>query len=140
MQNFNVRLLAVILSFSVLLFSSCARKAMFEKSVSVPGASGKVKVKRGNNNNYAIDVDVRDLTTPGNLIPPQKVYIVWNESNNGVFNIGRIETSRSFLSRGFKAELNTKSSSKPNRIFITAEDNDNTLYPGPQIVLTTPSF
>ncbi len=131
-------LLTVFLS--VLLFSACARKTVFEKSIVVPSASGKVKVKKDNNNNYSIDVDVKDLTPPENLTPPQKAYIVWNETSSGVFNIGQLNTSRSLLARGYKASINAVSANKPNRVFITAEDNTNTLYPGPLVVLTTPNF
>ena len=131
----------IILSFCLVLFaSSCAHKEAFEKSLVVPSASGRIKVKKDNNNNYSIQVEVKDLTTPENLIPSKKAYLVWNEASNGVFNVGQLITSRSFLQRGFKASLTAISPNKPNRIFITAEDNTNTLSPGPQVVLTTPGF
>ncbi len=141
MQYFNTRPLRFITLLSFLfIISSCAQREAFEKSVAVPSASGKIKVKKDANNNYAISVDVRDLTTPENLIPSKQAYLVWNEASNGVFNIGQLVTSRSFLSRGFKASLTAVSPNKPKRIFITAEDNTNTLSPGSQVVLTTPNF
>lgn len=139
MYRTSVHILSLFL-LSALLFCSCARKAVFEKSVVVPSASGKVKVKKDDNNNYVIDVSVKDLTPPANLIPAKTVYLVWNEANNGLFNIGQLSTSRSFISRGYKASLTTSSPNKPKRVFITAEENANTLAPGPQVVLTTPSF
>ncbi len=140
-SSFTTRhtILAVLL-LSLFMITACARKAAFEKSVAVPSASGQVKVKKSSNSNYSIEVGVRDLTSPKNLVPPKQVYIVWIESDNGVFNIGQIATSRSFFSRGYKASLNTKSPSKPDKVFITAEESANTLYPGSQIVLTTPQF
>lgn len=127
------------LSFLIaaLLFTSCARKARFDQSVVVPSAAGKVKVKKDNNNNYLINVYVRDLTVPERLVPSKKTYIVWNEAGNGVFNIGQLVSSRSFLKRGFTAELNAVSPNNPRRIFVTAESDANTLAPGPQVVLTT---
>lgn len=141
MQYFNIRLFPVlVVLLSVFMFSACARRAVFEKSVVVPAASGKVKVKKDDNNNYSIKIQVRDLTTPGNLVPAKTAYLVWNEADNGVFSMGQLVSSRSFLARGFKASLTAISPNKPGRIFITAEDNTNTLAPGPQTVLTTPVF
>ncbi len=135
----GTRFLSLFL-LSVIMFCSCARKAVFEKSVVVPSASGKVKVKKDDNNNYVIEVSVKDLTPPGNLVPAKKAYLVWDEASNGLFNIGQLATSRSFISRGFRASLTTSSPNKPKRVFITAEEDANTLAPGSQVVLTTPSF
>jgi hypothetical protein len=140
MQYKTLRILSLLLIPAVFAFSSCARKAAFEKSVVVPSASGKVKVKKDDNDNYAISIDVRDLTTPEKLVPAKRAYLVWNEASNGVFNLGQLNTSRSFFSRGFTASLSTTSPNKPKRIFITAEDNTNTLSPGPQVILTTSKF
>ncbi len=129
-----------ILFIAALLFASCSHKRAFEKSVVVPSANGRVKVKKDQNNNYSINVYIRDLTPPDNLIPAKKAYVVWNEAGNGVFNIGQLATSRSFLKRGYTASLNATSSRKPKRIFITAEDDVNILAPGPQVVVTTSNF
>ena len=138
MQHLSLRFLSVVTVFlSLLMFSSCARKAHFEKSIAVPSASGRVKVKKDANNNYSISLKVRDLTVPERLVPAKKVYIVWNEADNGVFNIGQLVSSRSFLKRGFTAEMQAVSPNNPKRIFITAEDDANTLAPGSQVVLTT---
>ena len=139
MHRTGTRFLSLFILLAI-LFYSCARKAVFEKSVVVPSATGKVKVKKDNNNNYVIEISVKDLTPPANLVPAKTVYLVWNEANNGLFNIGQLATSRSFIARGFKASLTTSSPNKPKRIFVTAEENANTLAPGPQVVLTTPSF
>ena len=132
--------LAITLLSVVLILSSCAQRRSFEKSLAVPSASGKVKVKKDDNNNYSINIDIRDLTPPENLVPSKKAYLVWNEADNGIFNIGQLVTSRSFLKRGYSASLTAVSPNKPKRVFITAEDNNNTLYPGPQVVLTTSGF
>ena len=138
MQNLSNRfvfLTAFLLS--LLLFTSCTRKARFDQSVVVPSAHGRVKVKKDANNNYSINVYVRDLTVPERLVPAKKTYIVWNEASNGVFNIGQLVSSRSFLKRGFTAELNAVSPNNPRRVFVTAEDDANTLAPGPQVVLNS---
>lgn len=121
--------------------SSCSRKIVFTKSVVVPSASGRVKIKKGKNGNYELSISVRDLTSAKNLVPPQETYVVWSQTKqNGIVNIGQLGTSRSFLARGFKASLFTKSPYKPTRIFITGEDRPAVTNPGGQLVLTTEDF
>jgi hypothetical protein len=130
-----------VLTAMMITVSSCARKIAFTKSVVVPSANGQVKVKKDKNNNYDINVFVRDLTTPVNLVPPRKMYIVWSQTNqNGIINMGELSTSRSIVSRGFKAGLSTVSPYKPTRVFITAEDARTVSSPGTQVVLTTEDF
>jgi hypothetical protein len=130
-----------VLIIMVLFFSSCARKMMFTKSVVVPSASGWVKVKKDHNGNYSINLSVRDLPAPGKLVPPREYYITWNQTaKNGIMNIGQLNTSRSMWAKGYKASMNTTSTFKPRRIFISAEDNKTVNSPGTQIVLTTEDF
>jgi hypothetical protein len=136
----QLTLFTAITAFTILTFSSCSHKEAFTKSVIVPSASGAVKVKKDKNNNYSINVSVRDLSPPKNLTPSKDTYVIWNESRNGVSNIGQLVSSRSFISRGFKASLTAVSPNKPKRIFITAEDNERTEYPSSQVVLTTEDF
>ena len=50
-------------------------------------------------------------------------------------NIGLLNSSNKL-----KASFETVSSSKPIKIFITAEDDENVQYPGEQIVLSTGAF
>ncbi len=130
-----------VLIITILCFSSCNRKMMFTKSVVVPAASGWVKVKKDHNGNYNINLSVRDLPAPGKLVPPREYYIVWSQTaKNGIINVGQLTTSRSMWARGYKASMNTSSTYKPRRIFISAEDNKNVNSAGTQIVLTTEDF
>lgn len=130
-----------VLIIMILSLSSCARKMMFTKSVVVPGASGWVKVKKDHNGNYNINLSVKDLPAPEKLVPPRQYYIIWNQTaRNGIMNIGQLNTSRSMWARGYKASLNTASTFKPRRIFISAEDNKTVNSPGSQIVLTTEDY
>jgi hypothetical protein len=129
------------LTFMIISVSSCSRKILFTKSVVVPSASGRVKMKKEKNGNYDLAISVRDLTSARNLVPPRETYVVWSQTKqNGIMNIGQLGTSRSFLSRGFKASLSTSSPYKPKRIFITGEDKPTVTSPGTQVVLTTEDF
>src|SRR6188768_1092622 len=132
--------LCVIGVMTMFLFESCAKKVAFQASSIVPGAGGTVKVKKNNNNNYTIQVDLSDLAEPGKLEPAMKAYVIWMETDQEpVKNIGQINSSSSFLSKRQKASFETVSSIKPTKIFITAEDDGTVQYPGTQI-LTTANF
>lgn len=123
------------------LFSACAKKIVFQPSVKVPAATGKVKVKKDANNNYSIRMDIRNLADPGRLSPPAKVYVVWiMTKENGLKNIGQIKPSTGFLSGKVKASLEAVSPYKPTRVFITAERNTDILYPGNEEILSTRDF
>lgn len=131
-----------VLMFILLVFaSSCARKANFTTSTIVPASEGKVKVKKDNNKNYVVDIDVKNLADPNRLPVPKSTYVAWIETqSNGVQNIGQLKTSTGLLSSTLKASLETSTPFKPVRVFITAEDNASIQYPGNYVVLNTASF
>jgi hypothetical protein len=123
---------------TIFLFESCARKIAFQASSIVPGAEGTVKVKKDNNSNYTIHVELSNLAAPGKLEPAMKTYVIWMETEQDpVKNIGQINSSSSFLSKRLKASFETVSSTKPTKIFITAENDGTIQYPGTQILATT---
>ena len=131
-------LIAVSIFFLSLLFSACAKKMSFERSPVVPGADGKVGVKKDNNDNYTITVNTVNLPSPNNLIPSREVYVVWMEDvDKNVRKLGQIKPTTGLLSKAYKGELRATSTSKPRKIFITAEDGGALEYPGDVLVLTT---
>ena len=133
---------ALVAAVAVLLyFSSCARKVSFQTSSVVPAARGDVKVKKDNNNNYNIQLSLANLTEPSRLQPSKSTYVVWMETDHNVIkNIGQINSSSSLLSNKLKASFETVSSTKPTKIFLTAEDDASIQYPGMQLILTTNNF
>jgi hypothetical protein len=127
-----------LLFISFLLLQSCATRHTFSTSSVVPAAEGSVKVKKDNNNNFKIDLDVRHLADPKRLSPSREMYVVWLETErDGAKNIGQLNTSSGLLSNTLKSSLNTVSSFKPTGFFITAEDNATTQYPSDFIILRT---
>ncbi len=122
----------------VALISSCATKMQFATSPVVPAASGTVKIKNDKNDNYSVSVNILNLADPKNLTPARNTYVVWMEgADKTISNLGQINTSSSLLSKAMKGELNAIATTKPNRIFITAEDDGSVQYPGTQMVLQT---
>jgi hypothetical protein len=135
-------LLFVITAFIITVsLNSCSKKISFLTSSVVPAARGTVKIKKDNNNNYDIDIDLFNLAESKRLEPPKQAYVVWMETNENLLkNIGQINSSTGFLTQKLKANFNTVSAAKPVRIFITAEDDAAIQYPGTQIVLSTDRF
>ena len=130
-------LLIISLLLLVLAFTSCAKKIAFLTSSVVPAARGEVAIKNDKNKNFDIQLQLSYLAEPERLQPAKRVYVVWmisNESDTPI-NLGRIVgTSK------LKIQFETVSSSKPKRIFITAEDDASIQYPGNVMVLETNNF
>lgn len=124
--------------FTSFLIISCASTMNFTNSPIVPGAEGKAKIKKDKNNNYIVEIDVVNLPDSKKLSPPKNIYVVWMETEgNQAKNIGQIQPSTGLLSKTWKGELKATSTSKPTKIYITAEDEGNTQFPGMQTVLMT---
>ncbi len=131
--------IVLILSLLVLVFTftSCAKKITFLNSSLVPAARGEVAVKKDKNKNYDIELQLSYLAEPNRLQPAKKTYVVWMVSDESdiPINLGQvIGTSK------LNVKFETVSSSKPKRIFITAEDDASTQYPGNMMVLETNNF
>ncbi len=121
----------------IFLFNSCARKVGYVTSSVVPAAQGKVKVKKDNNDNYAIDINVRHLAAPDHLPQPKNVYMVWRATeSNCVQNLGQLNTSSSLISSTLKASMNAITPYKPKLLFITGADAGTVQAPGDYRVLT----
>lgn len=123
-----------------LAFTACNRKIAFNTSTIVPAAEGYVKVKKDNNGNHAINVDVKNLANPRRLPVPQSVYMVWVDSPEGLKKLGQLKSGSGLFSNTLKASLRAITPVKPTRLFITAESDAGVQYPGSQTVLTTNTF
>ena len=133
----NVLLLFSMLCI-VIVFASCARKMTFAASRVAPAAEGHVKIKKDKNNNYSINLKVKNLADPRRLTPSRRTYIVWMETQrDGTRNIGNLRTSSAFLSKTLKSSLSTVTPYKPTGFFITAENSESPTYPNGEVVIRT---
>jgi len=122
----------------IFLFSACAKKTTFSVSPVVPAAEGSVIIKRDNNSNFTIDLNVKRLAEPERLTPPKVVYVVWMETDqSGLQNLGQLKTSRSTFSKMLTSSLKTTTPHQPTGFFISAEDDATVQYPGMMVVLRT---
>ncbi|MEO6547851.1 MAG: hypothetical protein ABIN94_07615 [Ferruginibacter sp.] len=134
-------MIAVIALMILITAESCARKVTFMTSTVVPAARGTVKVKKDDNKNYSLSIQLVNLSEPKRLLPAKQTYIVWMESDGQpIKNLGQINSSTSLFSSTLKASFETVTAFKPRKIFITAEDDSEIRYPGSQTVLSTDYF
>ena len=136
------KLMAGIIIVTVLfLLPSCAQKVTFLNSSVVPAAQGNVKVNQDENDNYNIQLKIKDLADINQLDSSKKTYVVWMETQQGrTENLGQLKSSSSLFSQQKTASLETVSSFKPVRIFVTAENGINVRYPSRDVVLATETF
>lgn len=129
---------AVLMIFS---FTSCSKKYPFLNSTVVPGAEGYARVKKDNNKNYIVNVEVSDLAEAEKVNPLKTTFVVWMETDEGnAENLGQLKSTTGLLSKRHTGSLETASAYKPVKIFITTENGVNVQYPGEQVVLTTAVF
>jgi len=137
-KNIFIGIFALMMIFSL---SSCATKVKFATSQVVPAARGTVKIKKDNNKNYAIQVEISNLAEVKRLQPPRNTYIVWLVSDRDeTKNLGEIKSSTGAFSKHLTASFKTVTSNKPSKIFITAEDDVTATYPSGQVILATERF
>lgn len=132
-------LLLMVAAVMILSMSSCGTTNHFQASSTVPAAEGVVKIKKDNNKNYRIAININNLAEPEKLQPARSTYVVWMEGgDNQTKNIGQIKSSHSILSKSLKGTFETVSSIKPKKVFISAENDPGVQYPdNMNIVLTT---
>jgi hypothetical protein len=134
-------LLGALTTIMIFSFTACTRKIPFLTSLVVPAAKGYIIVRRDNNKNYVIRIHISNLAEATRLQPSKQTYVVWMVTDRQkTENIGQLNSSTSFLSKELKASFETVSSSKPTKIFISAENDGSIQYPGEQVVLSTNSF
>ncbi|MFY8069218.1 MAG: hypothetical protein ACOVMG_03895 [Flavobacterium sp.] len=121
--------------------SSCSKKIAFLNSSVVPAARGDVQVHKDKNMNYVINVHISELAEVSRLSPPRQFYIIWMVTDQDITkNIGKLNSKMGGISQQLNASFETVSAFKPNKIFITAEDDASVQFPNSQIILSTDSF
>ena len=95
-------------------------------------------MKKDNNSNYVLNLEVKNLAEPKSLTPPHEAYVVWMEDGrNAVKKLGQLSPGSGMLSKSLKASLSATSVTEPTRVFITAEEGVDRQVPEGQIILTT---
>jgi len=123
---------------ALLQLTACSSKHEFLTSDVVPAARGYVKVKKDDNQNYFIHLNLEYLAESDRLNPPRETYVVWLETKQEVSkNLGQINNTKKSEAKNLKASFETVTTFDPVRIYITAEDDAAASYPNSQVVLST---
>jgi len=133
-KSFYIDIIAIILIFGL---SSCATQTKFLPSTIVPAAEGVIKIKQDKNKNYQINIQMVNLADSKLLASAKENYVVWMVSDKETKNLGQIKSSSGTLSKALKASFETVTPTKPDKIFITTEDDPAVEYPSSEIVLTS---
>ena len=136
-KSLNINKLLFSSLFLLLTLVSCGKKITFMTSEIAPAARGNVDVKKDKNNNYRVELELSYLAEPQRLTPAKNTYVVWmvSDESDVPTNLGQVVgTSK------LKVKFETVTSSKPKRIFVTAEDDASIQYPGNMVVLETDNF
>lgn len=139
----TVRKILLFITAVIMISSlnSCALKKPFLLSSVEPAARGTVTVKSDKNKNYKIKVQIYNLAEANRLPGVKSTYVVWIITvEKTTKNIGQIKSSTGIFSKQLKASLETKSSFKPTKIFLTLEDDASIQSPIGQVVLSTNNF
>ena len=138
-SSLNINKLALLFTslFLVVTLVSCGKKITFMTSEIAPAARGNVDVKKDKNNNYRVELEISYLAEPDRLTPAKNTYVVWmvTDENDTPINLGQIVSSSKL-----NVKFETVTSSKPKRIFVTAENDASIQYPGNMLVLETDNF
>jgi hypothetical protein len=129
---------AIMIVFSCI---SCATTTSFVTSSVAPAARGDVSIKSDKNKNYIIEINIVNLAEVERLQSSKQSYVAWLVTDQQeTKNIGKLRSSGGIISKQLKASLKTVSSSKPVKVFITAEVDPNVQYPDSQVILSTDRF
>ena len=107
------------------------KKVQMMSGTVTPGAQGTVTVHTSGNNNVKLDIKVKNLANPASLTPPENVYVLWVQppgqppQNQAEIKVNGDENGG----------LNTETSFKRFKVFITGEQNAQVQQPqGPQVL------
>src|SRR5690606_2970513 len=121
----------------ILTCGACSRKVAFSPSSTVPAADGWARVKK-TENHYAVKIRIANLAPAERLNPPQRVYIVWVDTeSDGVRWLGSMNSSKKFMSKALSASLDATIPYKPVMVMITAEDETRPSSPGTFKIMRT---
>lgn len=119
-----------------LLASACAVAGPLTMTNSPvnPAAQGQVRIRKGNNDNTRLDIQVKHLTPPEKIDPKAGAYVVWAKPNGQgrAENLGALE-----VDKDLEGKLETVTAFKNFQLLITPEPTPQVVDPSGQPLLWT---
>ncbi|HXR96464.1 MAG TPA: hypothetical protein VN709_01345 [Terriglobales bacterium] len=91
----------------------------------IPAAQIKLDLGKDANGNTTVDLKAQHLAQPANLNPPKSVYVVWVQSDDQTPE----RKGQLTVNKDLNGELKFVTPDQHFQLFITAEDNANTVSP-----------
>ena len=127
------RLPLFLLLASALAIPAFARTYPFVTDHIVPGATGSVSTHFDRNGNTVVTLKVDRLAKPSQLTPPGNTYLVWFQQQGlEPQNEGQL-----VVNSRLKGELQTTTTLKNFKVFVTSENDPSAKTPSGQQVLQT---
>lgn len=123
--------IAMVALLAIWPFNS-AKEYHMTSDVSVPAATGTVKVQKDKDNgNTKLDIKVDHLARPSSLTPSANDYIVWIRPSGGE----ALKQGAIGVDKNLSGELKMETVSKDFEVLITAEQSDSVTFPSSVEVL-----
>jgi len=151
-RNIFIAMLAVS---AVFITESCSKKTMASDNKPVvvappdnspivipPENVGRVQIKRDENSNYVIQINLKDLEGSEKIeSTSRKYYTVWmNSYSKKAKSLGQINSNSGWFTDRSKASFEAVSKYRPTKIFITEEETASAARPSAKLVWTTKPF
>lgn len=127
----SVMPLVVALAFFWPFGGGSGQKVQMMSGTLTPAAQGTITIRKGKNDNTAVNINTQNLAKPSSLTPAENVYVVWiqppgqDAQNHGMLRVNK----------NLAGDLETETPYKRFKIFITAEQNAQIQMPqGPTVL------
>ena len=117
-------MVAVTIAAMLGLGAACTHTVPLQTSPAVAAAEGKLKVKKGDNGNTMVKLNLEHLAEPEDVAPGTSTYVVWIEGPGTVQNVGALKVGDEK-----EASLETVTPLEDFNIFITAESSATAAAP-----------
>lgn len=113
-----IRLLSLVLA-ALAGLCGCSRPQLI-KSPDLPGAEGRIAFRKTRDARTSIELEVKRLTQPEELLPPGYLYVAWVRADAEArpLNMGALE-----LDKDLNGKLRALTHLKRFEVFVTAESS-----------------
>lgn len=131
----------IVLSTFLFSFMVLDDKIIMYSYINDSKETGYITLKNEQDKICEIEVSITDIDSVESLNTQRYSYVVWIENQNGtIFNIGNMKGISGRQTYYLSANINAFYITKPVRIFVTEELNENASIPSSLMIASTKRF
>jgi uncharacterized protein (UPF0333 family) len=131
----------IVLSTFLFSFMVLDDKIIMYSYINDSKETGYITLKNEQDKICEIEVSITDIDSVESLNTQRYSYVVWIENQNGtIFNIGNMKGISGRQTYYLSANINAFCITKPVRIFVTEELNENASIPSSLMIASTKKF